>query len=71
MESSTLEQAKVVLSDLQRDLEDIRKKRRESLKTVEESHVQELEILLGIDKTKEFIEMLSSEEGLTELEEIE
>lgn len=71
MESSTLTQLQSVLSDLQRDLEDVRKNRRELLSAVEDSHVIELEILIGIRDTKEFIEKITTEEGISEMEAVE
>lgn len=52
------EQIRMVLSDMQRDLSEVRRKRRETFDKLTELDSEEIEILLAIGKAKEALESL-------------
>lgn len=58
---SFIEQLKRVLADQRQDLAEVRKKRREHKERIAELDVEEIELLLGIEKTEEILENLRRE----------
>ena len=59
---SFIEQLKRVLADQRQDLAEVRKKRRDHKERIAELDVEEIELLLGIEKTKETLENLGEGE---------
>ena len=59
---SFIEQMQTVLKDMQRDLLEVRRERREKMASVTELDAEEIEILQAIAKTKETLEQLGAGE---------
>lgn len=56
--SWVIDQLQLVLGDQLKELEDIRSQRHESLGRVSELDAREIEVLIGISKTKNLIEII-------------
>lgn len=59
---SFIEQLKRVLADQRQDLAEVRKKRRDYKERIAELDAEEIELILGIEKTKETLENLGEGE---------
>lgn len=57
-----IEQLKRVLADQRQDLAEVRKKRRDHKERIAELDAEEIELILGIEKTKETLENLGEGE---------